>query len=253
MIQFKFNDGGRADAGYQGTTGDCVARAIAIVTGNPYQEVYDTLASGNATQRKSKHHKAKDGIKTASRGISTNRKWFQDYMESIGFEWTPTMLIGQGCKVHLKADELPKGKLVVAVSKHYTAVIDGVVNDIYDPSRQGTRCVYGYYTYIGKPKETETIYSHTDCTVCSGKGFFGPVACVACKGYGSTMTSFEVTTETKKEEVIEQPKSEELKKYSEKLNKLISAKKKWETKLKRAENAIKKLNKKINYYNNKTK
>lgn len=251
MIQFKFNDGGRADAGYQGTTGDCVTRAIAIVTGKPYQEVYDTLANGNATQRKSKHNKAKEGIKTASRGISTSRKWFQDYMESIGFEWTPTMLIGQGCKVHLKADELPKGKLVVAVSKHYTAVIDGVVNDLYDPSRHGTRCVYGYYTYTEKLKGVETIYSHKYCGFCNGEGFFGNTPCIECKGHGSIMTSFEVPTEPNKKEVIEQPKSEDVNKYSEKLNKLLTTKKKWETKFNRAENAIKKLNKKINYYKNK--
>jgi len=40
--------------------------------------------------------------------------------------------------------ELPKGRLVVAVSKHYTSVIDGTVYDIGDPCRDGTRCFYGY-------------------------------------------------------------------------------------------------------------
>jgi len=34
---------------------------------------------------------------------------------------------------------------VVACSKHYTAVIDGVIHDTHDPSRDGTRAVYGYY------------------------------------------------------------------------------------------------------------
>ncbi len=29
--------------------------------------------------------------------------------------------------------------------RHYTAVIDGVINDTHDPSREGTRCVYGYW------------------------------------------------------------------------------------------------------------
>jgi hypothetical protein len=55
------------------------------------------------------------------------------------------MFIGQGCKVHLRADELPKGRLVVALSKHIVAVIDGVIHDTDDPSRGGTRCVYGYF------------------------------------------------------------------------------------------------------------
>jgi hypothetical protein len=150
MEPFKFNDGGREAAGYKGKAGDCVARSIAIATGLPYQQVYEALANGNATQRKGKREGSKAGVKTAARGINTKRKWFADYMTSLGFVWTPTMLIGKGCKVHLKADELPMGKLIVNVSKHFTAVIDGVINDTYDCSRGGTRCVYGYYKYIGK-------------------------------------------------------------------------------------------------------
>ena len=146
---FVYNDGGRANAGYKGNTGDCVTRAIAIASGRPYQEVYDRLAEGNATQRRSRGRKhSKDGVRTASRGINTTRKWYKDYMKELGFEWKPTMFIGQGCKVHLKANELPKGNLVVNVSKHYVAVIDGVINDTYNPSRDGTRCVYGYYIKI---------------------------------------------------------------------------------------------------------
>lgn len=142
---FSFNDGGRQDAGYKGTAGDCVARSIAIASGKPYKEVYDALAVGNANQRQGKHKHSKDKVRTARSGINTTRQWFWDYMKSLGFQWTPTMLVGQGCKVHLKADELPNGRLVVAVSKHYTAVIDRVLNDTYDCSRDGTRCVYGYW------------------------------------------------------------------------------------------------------------
>lgn len=148
---FKYNDGGRALAGYKGDTGDCVTRAICNASGLPYQEVYDALALGNSTQRLSKRQKTgrtnNKGQKTAAKGIYTTRKWFKDYMRSIGFTWVPTMLIGQGCKVHLRGDELPTGRLVVAVSKHYTAMIDGVINDTYDCSRSGSRCVYGYFIF----------------------------------------------------------------------------------------------------------
>lgn len=42
-MEFVFNDGGRADAGYKGTTGDCVCRAISIITGKSYKEVYDNI------------------------------------------------------------------------------------------------------------------------------------------------------------------------------------------------------------------
>jgi hypothetical protein len=55
------------------------------------------------------------------------------------------MQIGSGCKVHLRADELPAGRLVVKLSRHLVAVIDGVIHDTYDCSRGGTRCVYGFY------------------------------------------------------------------------------------------------------------
>jgi len=144
-MKFQYNDGGRMDAGYKGMTGDCVCRAICIVTGKPYRDVYNILANGNATQKKSKISSRNEGVKTASHGIYIKRKWFDDYINSLGFEWVPTMLVGQGCKIHLRENELPKGKLIVRISRHLTAVIDGVINDIYDCSRDGNRCVYGYY------------------------------------------------------------------------------------------------------------
>jgi hypothetical protein len=57
----------------------------------------------------------------------------------------PTMQIGSGCRVHLRADELPAGRIICQVSRHLCAVIDGVVYDTHDPTRDGTRCVYGYW------------------------------------------------------------------------------------------------------------
>ena len=146
MTSFKYNDGGRAEAGYKGTTGDCVTRAVAIAAALPYKKVYDQLAEGNATQRTTKNSSKSSGKKTARNGIDTRRKWFKDYMKSLGFKWTPTMGIGTGCKVHLTANELPKGTLICSVSRHITTVVDGVINDTYDCSRDGTRCVYGYRT-----------------------------------------------------------------------------------------------------------
>lgn len=142
-MKFVFDDGGRAASGRKGAADDCVARAIAIVSGRPYDEVYNALAEGNHQQRASKTTGKRS--RSARNGIFTKRKWFKDYMQSLGFTWTPTMKVGKGCQVHLRADELPSGRLVVAVSKHYTAVIDGVVHDTFDPSRDGNRCVYGYW------------------------------------------------------------------------------------------------------------
>lgn len=140
---FNFNDGGRKAAGFKGKAGDCVCRAIAIAAQLPYQEVYDRLAEGNADQRKSKRTPKRS--RSANNGINTKRKWFKDYMRELGFVWTATMQIGSGCKVHLQSDELPSGRLVCSVSRHNVAVIDGVINDTYDSTRGGKRCVYGYW------------------------------------------------------------------------------------------------------------
>jgi hypothetical protein len=139
------DDGGRAAAGFKGEAGDCVARSIAIAADLPYATVYEALAAGNASQRRTKNDTRHSGRRTARNGIQVKRKWFRDYMEDLGFSWVATMHIGSGCTVHLAPAELPAGRLVVAVSKHYCAVIDGVIHDTSDPSRDGTRCVYGYW------------------------------------------------------------------------------------------------------------
>lgn len=155
---FEYNDGGRKATGFRGRTGDCVTRAIAIATGKPYHEVYDAINEAAQSERVGvtklrrktsderpivrihKRSSARTGVRK-----DTSRKFLAD----LGWIWHPTMTIGSGCKIHLRADELPRGRLIVAVSKHYVAVIDGVIHDLSDCSRGGTRCVYGYYTAPG--------------------------------------------------------------------------------------------------------
>lgn len=143
MIALQLNDGGRAAAGFKGNAGDCVCRAIAIAAGRGYGTVYNDLSAGNASQRASKRTGKQQA--SARNGIYTKRKWFKEYMARLGFVWTPTMTIGSGCTTHLRADELPSGNLVVMLSRHAAAVINGVLHDTHDCSRNGTRCVYGYY------------------------------------------------------------------------------------------------------------
>lgn len=140
MTKFKYNDGGRADAGYKGTCGDCAIRAIAIASEKPYKEVYTELS-------KIVNELKTDGKITYSKTIrsGTPKAARREYLKRLGWKWIPTMYFGSGCKVHLNSNELPKGRLIVSVSKHLVAVIDGVINDTYDCSRNGNRCVYGYY------------------------------------------------------------------------------------------------------------
>jgi len=140
-MNYVYDDGGRKAAGYKGDTGDCVCRAIAIAGNKSYEEVYAGLISLQATGfRKTKK------VRGSHPRTGVTRKVYDAYLKFYGWKWTPTMQIGTGCKVHLKEDELPKGNLIVRVSKHMTAIVDGVIHDTHDPSRDGTRCVYGYYS-----------------------------------------------------------------------------------------------------------
>lgn len=140
LMPYEYNDGGRAAAGYKGLTGDCCCRAISIAAGLPYQQVYIAINTLSNSERVTKRHSKKSNART---GVfkNTSRK----YLASLGWKWVPTMRIGQGCTVHLRAGELPAGRLIVKVSRHLVAVIDGVIHDTSDCSRAGTRCVYGYY------------------------------------------------------------------------------------------------------------
>lgn len=140
-----YDDGGREAAGYTGVAADCVTRAICIAFGLDYQTVYDDLASLQAGRT----YTGRDGkTKTVARSARSGvlREVWKAYVLDLGGVWTPTMGIGSGCRVHLLREELPAGRLIVQVTKHTVAVIDGVIRDNHDPSRGGTRCVYGYFT-----------------------------------------------------------------------------------------------------------
>lgn len=127
---FQYNDGGRAEAGFQGSASDCVCRALAIATGKPYKEVYDRI-------------NVLAGKPVARTGVP--KKLTRKIVQSFGFKWVPVMGIGTGCTMTLDPTKLPKGVIICKVTNHLCTVIDGVLNDTHDSSRNGTRCVYGYW------------------------------------------------------------------------------------------------------------
>lgn len=145
-IEFKYNDGGRSKY-FKGNAGDCVVRAIAISTGKDYKEVYDELSSrskdyaGSSWSRAAKRMK-KSGSSPRN-GVIKNV--YEPYLKELGFKWKPCMGIGTGITVHVRQDELPSGTIILRLSRHLTCVKDGVLNDTYDCSREGTRGVYGYW------------------------------------------------------------------------------------------------------------
>ena len=148
------SDGGRSKY-FKGTASDCITRAICNATGKDYKEVYDAI---NELAKSERTGKRKKGVSSAREGVykDTTKK----YLDSIGWVWHPTMKIGSGCTVHLCEQELPKGILIVSISKHLTCVKDGVLYDTYNCSIDkytdwntgeymevpDKRCVYGYWT-----------------------------------------------------------------------------------------------------------
>ena len=149
MIGFVYDDGGRADH-FIGKADDCVTRAIAIALDLPYDFVYAGLreqALGDRAYMARLERRYGDRARAhASPRTGVSRRVYETWLRrEVGWVWVPTMQIGSGCRVHLRADELPSGRIIARLSKHLCAVIDGVVHDTHDPSRDGTRCVYGYF------------------------------------------------------------------------------------------------------------
>ena len=147
-LKFKYDDGGRSNAGYKGVAGDCVVRSIAIAANLSYKKVYEDLYQANEIFRTTSKTKLARSLKQKndSPRMGTHRVVLKKYLLQLGWKWTPTMFIGQGCKIHLKKNELPNGTLIISCSKHITVVKEGILHDTYDCSRNGTRCVYGYWT-----------------------------------------------------------------------------------------------------------
>ena len=147
QLSFQFNDGGRAATGFKGRAGDCVVRSIAIAANLPYMQVYEDLRLANESYAQLRNNRLAKRLnaKGSSPRNGNHRNVFHDYIVGLGFRWVPTMKVGAGCQVHLRADELPKAILIVKVSKHLTAVVNGVIHDTHDPARGGNRCVYGSY------------------------------------------------------------------------------------------------------------
>lgn len=126
-MNFIYSDGGRSLYYKARNIGDCVTRAICNATGLDYKVVYRDLCKlAGGTVRN-----------------GTPPKTYKKYLSNLGWRWVPCMSIGSGCQVHIA--DLPMGTYIVRLSKHLTCVQDGVVFDTYDCTREGNRCVYGYW------------------------------------------------------------------------------------------------------------
>lgn len=118
------DDGGRTAAGFGGSAGDCVVRAVCIALGQDYEATYtDIMALAKASP---------------ARGVCTSI--LRPYLAERGWRFHFA-----GRKL-LTATNLPQHPRIIAtLSGHVAAIVDGVVRDTYSSSGKGHRKFYGYF------------------------------------------------------------------------------------------------------------
>ena len=127
MMKFVFSTGGREKYFRAENVGDCVCRAICNATGLDYMTVYNMIQELSRDEKRSKKSSARNGV---------CKDTVDKLLKKLGWNKVVTCKFGQGVQMHLTEEELPKGHLIVRVSKHLTNVRDGVIYDTYNCSVQ---------------------------------------------------------------------------------------------------------------------
>ena len=137
MITYTEHDGGRAAAGFKGKTGDCVTRALTLVTtgGNPtgedYRRIYNAVAELNVTGKKSRAHAERKG----RRPVRSNRAGAylvgdgDDLTISLGLERVP---VERGPRPTFTEAHQRYGDCIVKTAKHVVAIVNGALMDTWD-------------------------------------------------------------------------------------------------------------------------
>lgn len=128
---FTYNDGGRDAAGFKGKK-DCGIRAVAIACEMSYQDARKLL--------KEYAKRGKQGSAAIARGIY--KEDMDAALRSIGWHWKAAPKF-EGRKA--RYSDLPNGKVIARMAKHYAAVIEGELNDTWDSTN---KMVYGYWTAV---------------------------------------------------------------------------------------------------------
>ena len=132
MVGYRYRDGGRAEAGYMGKAGDCVARATALLitggdpNGEDYRKVYCAMAAERANRGlpRSAHNGVFNGL---------YRAVFNDLYRAV-FNDLGVVRQLPGKRQWLTWTEAYNrfGNCIVSTSGHFAAIIDGVVLDTHD-------------------------------------------------------------------------------------------------------------------------
>jgi hypothetical protein len=132
-LQFVWDDGGRLRYGYPHFANDCAARAVAIATQFPYQQVHDRIDYYAQMERRrlfGARSSAENGVRqeTMHRLLGGEFGWTWHYNSA-----------------YAKLNQLPPGRLVVRVGRHYTAIVDGAIRDVFNPAMKKQWVVVGYW------------------------------------------------------------------------------------------------------------
>ncbi len=128
-MSYQYNDAGREAAGFVGNR-DCGIRAVSIALGLPY--------TGARSLLKEYAKAGKQGNGQIARGIY--KEDMAAALGSKGWVWhSAPKFIGRKARY----GDIPKGRVIVRMAKHYAAVIDGVLLDAWNSSE---KMVYGYWS-----------------------------------------------------------------------------------------------------------
>lgn len=124
--EFIIDDGGRAASGRHGDSGDCVVRAIALAGRMDYDFVYKALADASAAITNPLRN-SKPGRRTARDGNAPSI--VGPVLQSWG--WTDHS-VPRGAHVGVLGELPDVSAMVVGVSGHWLAIVEGVVRDTWD-------------------------------------------------------------------------------------------------------------------------
>ena len=124
-LEFIKDDGGREAAGYRGKAGDCVPRALTIVSGEPYRQCYNDLAEANSKVRRTRPRD--QGKRSARNGVYKNA--YDKVFKHYGFE---KVKLGRGTRPTISEAHAAYGDCIITTRKHVFAVVNGAVRDTWD-------------------------------------------------------------------------------------------------------------------------
>lgn len=139
-----WHDGGRAGAGFVGSTGDCVVRSIAIATGKEYREVYDAIYA----------------VAGESPRNGAQLLHYEKFLTDLGFESVtcayPTRLsfmpdLPGIAVLRFAANELSRKR------GHLATVVDGTIYDTWDPQLDENYVVDRYWTAPTSTNATNSV------------------------------------------------------------------------------------------------